>query len=889
MAAYAALVSLMNTMDHVQNDPRLSRYLDQKQVESLGEKVGFLLDFIETCHSHGGSREEVLESRIAFAAHAAEDVIESHAVDVLFVGSVFPERTSSIILSYALNAIEDIKRKGRKTISPWRLKLGLRKVIEKMDSIKKKVIEIKQIKGNAVNLTHSPSPTSSTAFMGAEKSKMVGFEDDLLQLMERLTGRQPNRQIIPIVGMGGIGKTTLARNVYENPLIVQHFDICCWVTVSQEYSVRKVLLELLSCQIKPTSEMDGKDEAQLGEQLYKSLFGMRYLIVLDDMWSIDAWDKINRFLPNNNNRSQVVVTTRLLEVANHFGSSRHMMSFLDEDKSWELFCQKAFGKEGNCPLELEGIGKEIVKECKGLPLSIVVIGGLLGKSINTREYWEKFAKEKKSILNTRGGEESLDILSLSYNHLPAHLKPCFLYMGVFPEDHVISVSKLIKLWVAEGFIKPNSTQSLEESAEGYLKDLVDRNLVLVRRLGSTGKMKTCTIHDLLRELCLKVAQKEKFLCVTSVLDIPLGIDKGQRIRIFHAFVSTLLDGSNLVSKGGKLSLKVLNVVDSDSSLRDIFEQINLRYVCKSYSFRALPPSISWLWNLQTLIIRGKEYFTAPREIWMMLQLRHLEFDKIYLLEPPPSGDLQTTLPNLQTFFKILNLELSEELCMTIPNVKKLKLKYRDFSAEKYHLYNLDLLHKLESLSCFFQEAPKWGDLVQNLKFPSSLKKLSLRNSNLRWEDLTVIGSLPHLEVLKLMGLNSIVGNEWNPVEGEFIRLKFLGIYYCYDLMHWNADRSHFPVLENLVLEGLSKLDEIPFDIGEIPTLGLIELDGCSESAAISAVRILEEQESLGNEGLQVRVKLLDNAKVERFGEKVKEEFGSFTSGNFQLRAINRFS
>ncbi|EYU17666.1 hypothetical protein MIMGU_mgv1a021453mg, partial [Erythranthe guttata] len=690
MAAYAALVSLMNTMDHVQNDPRLSRYLDQKQVESLGEKVGFLLDFIETCHSHGGSREEVLESRIAFAAHAAEDVIESHAVDVLFVGSVFPERTSSIILSYALNAIEDIKRKGRKTISPWRLKLGLRKVIEKMDSIKKKVIEIKQIKGNAVNLTHSPSPTSSTAFMGAEKSKMVGFEDDLLQLMERLTGRQPNRQIIPIVGMGGIGKTTLARNVYENPLIVQHFDICCWVTVSQEYSVRKVLLELLSCQIKPTSEMDGKDEAQLGEQLYKSLFGMRYLIVLDDMWSIDAWDKINRFLPNNNNRSQVVVTTRLLEVANHFGSSRHMMSFLDEDKSWELFCQKAFGKEGNCPLELEGIGKEIVKECKGLPLSIVVIGGLLGKSINTREYWEKFAKEKKSILNTRGGEESLDILSLSYNHLPAHLKPCFLYMGVFPEDHVISVSKLIKLWVAEGFIKPNSTQSLEESAEGYLKDLVDRNLVLVRRLGSTGKMKTCTIHDLLRELCLKVAQKEKFLCVTS-------------------------------------------------------------------------------------------------------------------------------------------------------------------------------------------EAPKWGDLVQNLKFPSSLKKLSLRNSNLRWEDLTVIGSLPHLEVLKLMGLNSIVGNEWNPVEGEFIRLKFLGIYYCYDLMHWNADRSHFPVLENLVLEGLSKLDEIPFDIGEIPTLGLIELDGCSESAAISAVRILEEQESLGNEGLQVRVKLLDNAKVERFGEKVKEEFGSFTS------------
>ncbi|GFQ05991.1 late blight resistance protein r1-a [Phtheirospermum japonicum] len=170
--------------------------------------------------------------------------------------------------------------------------------------------------------------------------------------------------------------------------------------------------------------------------------------------------------------------------------------------------------------------------------------------------------------------------------------------------------------------------------------------------------------------------------------------------------------------------------------------------------------------------------------------------------------------------------------------------------------------------------------MHNLKFPSSLKKLILEGSRLQWEDMTMIGSLPYLEVLKLE-FGSVNGPEWKPVEGEFIRLKMLKIH-CVDLIYWNADNFHFPVLEELVLGSMSELEEIPLGIGEIPTLKLICLYYCSESSVISAMRIVEEQESLGNEGLRVLVEFWDEGKLESFWAKVEPE--SFRSDNFQVRA-----
>ncbi|XP_057774782.1 putative late blight resistance protein homolog R1C-3 [Salvia miltiorrhiza] len=180
---------------------------------------------------------------------------------------------------------------------------------------------------------------------------------------------------------------------------------------------------------------------------------------------------------------------------------------LDEDTSWELFCKKAFQQE-NCPYpQLEKVGKEIARLCSGLPLSTVVIGGLLLNSTRSLQFWENVVRNIKSSPIAKEKEESLDILSLSYNHLPPHLKPCFLYMGAFKEDSEIRVSKIIKLWIAEGFVRPKGAQILEEVAEGYLKELIDRNLLSIRNHRHNGKIRSCGVHDLVRDLCLKVVSK----------------------------------------------------------------------------------------------------------------------------------------------------------------------------------------------------------------------------------------------------------------------------------------------------------------------------------------------------------------------------------------------
>ncbi|EYU23531.1 hypothetical protein MIMGU_mgv1a025687mg [Erythranthe guttata] len=614
--------------------------------------------------THGVIREqlEFLESQIASAANAAEDLIESHKA-----------------VTTESDLVEDQIHSG--SISA----VDLQTVIEDMDSVTKKGMAFKDDSGSRDDMhpTYSmPTTNSSTPLITTDKNTMVGFDEQLTRLLDKLTGQRSNRQIIPIVGMGGIGKTTLAKNAYEHSLIVQHFDIRTWVTISQN-------------QI---------DEQLLGEKLYKRLWSRRYLIVIDDIWSIEAWEEVSRFFPDNNNGSRIVVTTRISNVATHFDSSLFELSFLDEDQSWDLFCKKTFGEAG-CPLELEDIGNEIVKKCKGLPLAICVIGGLLGRSHMTQKYWKNISKDLISILNSGEDENCSSILSLCYTYLPAHLKPCFLYMGIFPEDDEIRVSQLIKLWVAEGFIKLNQSQSLEEIARGYLNDLIDRNLIL-KQLGSTGRIKFCKIHDLLRDLSLKVAQKDEFICVME--DIQRGVERGRRIvcnekNLQAKYQSQVLHTLQLPSLTRTLPRKKLR--------RHIVDQVNMRYLAYNKRTRflvvKLPSSIDVLWNLQTIIIR-KNKIKAPSEIWEMRQLRHVDIYELHLPDPPQSGDQQQhkfVLQNLQTLKNVVNFVWSEEACKRVINVRKLQIDVHN--------------------------------LLQKLTFPSSLKKLYLVGSKVHWKDLTI--------------------------------------------------------------------------------------------------------------------------------------------------------
>ncbi|KAL8522723.1 hypothetical protein ACS0TY_012892 [Phlomoides rotata] len=353
-AAYAALVSFFNNLDQIHNHPRFSASFDPYQTESLRAHIDFFLDFVERYNIDGGMSRGVqeLRSQIVRAAHEAEDITESHIVN-----QILPESAE----------ISDVRLHHR-------CLFGLQKVIQDMDSIKDKVLKIKE-EESGFNYQKPPNSTPPTT---TEQNRMVGFENELMQLKDVLIGQQSSRQIISIVGMGGTGKTTLAKYVYQDSLTMHHFDQRAWATISQEYDVRDIFLQLLSV---AEGTLD-----DLRDRLYKKLFGRRYLIILDDVWSTEVWDSIRPFFPDNGDGSRIILTTRLSNMAPQLCSICIRINFLDENESWNLFCQKIFGQE-DCPVELEGIGKKIAKQCKGLPLSIVVIGGLLKKSHRTEEYW----------------------------------------------------------------------------------------------------------------------------------------------------------------------------------------------------------------------------------------------------------------------------------------------------------------------------------------------------------------------------------------------------------------------------------------------------------------------------------------------------------------------
>ncbi|XP_019164733.1 PREDICTED: putative late blight resistance protein homolog R1A-4 [Ipomoea nil] len=354
---------------------------------------------------------------------------------------------------------------------------------------------------------------------------MVGNTNALAEIKNKLTNLSiKEREVISITGMGGIGKTTLAKKVYEDERIKRHFDIRAWITVSQSYSLDDLLQKLLQS-IEAYSPTEGQFEGtfELKDKVRKLLLGKRYLIAIDDIWNTQVWDDLQICFPKKRNASRVLLTTRLTYVATHASSGGlpFSMPTLSEEESWDLFCKQVFAKQESCRLpsnEFEKIGRDIVMKCKGLPLSIMVIAGILSKAEMKVEDWENVARDVALSSTLYEEQNCEEILLLSYNHLPENLKTCFLYLGVFSEDYEIPVGRLVGHWVALEFIEDEAlvaNKKLEEVAWQKLQDLIDRNLILVEKRGWSGRIKRCKMHDLTREMCLRLAKGKNILHIVD--------------------------------------------------------------------------------------------------------------------------------------------------------------------------------------------------------------------------------------------------------------------------------------------------------------------------------------------------------------------------------------
>lgn len=715
--------------------------------------------------------------------------------------------------------------------------------------------------------------------------KLVGLEKDLEEMLDALTGQSSNLKIFSITGMAGIGKTAFANELYNHPLIIHRFDVRIWVTVSQEYRLRGLLLGLLSYVTNIQDDICEIETEQLREKLYRSLEGKRYLAVLDDVWDKQIMDELKREFPNDMNGSRVLLTSRLIDVA--ICSSPevpHCLRFLNLEESLELLCWKSFAN-GSCPLELLPVGKEIAKKCHGLPLAIIVVGGLLLKMDKIITVWEEVAQNVSSLV-IDGPQHCQGIISLSYNHLPDPLKACFLYMALFPEDYEISSSRLMSLWIAEGFVQPKPQKSLEEVADDYLEDLISRSLIFVKRKSSRGTIKTCIIHDILRVFCLRESKKGNFFQIIQksgeaflrnahdLLSPRLAIYSNfcmftkscgslHRTRSFFCFEALRpTDLKGCAGMSFKL-LKVLDMIDVQLPMlpSGIIFLINLKYLALTIQESLILSELSKFRSLQVCIINGESSGHLPRNFWNMTELRHFYLKRRVALSHHPHAFDDLMFPAFTVLRKLLSLSTvgpsscTKERFLCMPNLKKLGVYETEDDCQFLGWYkNLACLTQLETLKYassnpFASSHVKPQHLPSCDVFPQNLKKLTLIGTAFPWEGMHQLSMLPKLEVLKLKNY-AFSGAVWELGESCFNCLKYLMIGST-NLETWEAYGSHFPSLVHLVLRHCRSLKEIPHRMGEFPLLEKIELHCCGDSAATSAIQLEQEQQDLGNDWLKV--------------------------------------
>ncbi|XP_014754593.1 putative disease resistance RPP13-like protein 3 isoform X2 [Brachypodium distachyon] len=362
-------------------------------------------------------------------------------------------------------------------------------------------------------------------------AELVGIEHTREELITKLLSDgdehfgQSKQQLktLSIVGFGGLGKTTLAKAVYDK--IKGQFDCAAFVSVSRSPDMiriyKKVLYELDQSKYASINEA-ARDEQQLINELKMFLQNKRYLVVIDDIWDEEAWGFIKCVFSNNNLSSRVMTTTRIGSVSKACCSSSddiiYPMKPLTEDDSKKLFYKRIFPQGGGCPHEFEQVSRNILKKCGGVPLAIITVASLLASSdqqIKPKYQWDNLLNSIGRGLAEGGSVKDMQrILSFSYYDLPSHLKTCLLYLSIFPEDFEIMKDRLIWRWIAEGFVQGGKQETrLYELGESYFNELANRNLIQPVYDLYGHEVVACRVHDMVLDLICSMSSEENFVTI----------------------------------------------------------------------------------------------------------------------------------------------------------------------------------------------------------------------------------------------------------------------------------------------------------------------------------------------------------------------------------------
>ncbi|KAA8525121.1 hypothetical protein F0562_007014 [Nyssa sinensis] len=865
----------------------------RSEISELKLELESTRSFLRDADKFQNDGVRVWMTQVRDAAFKAEDIIDEfmYQIDCLTrVGGGFKG-----FLRRVIYLPKELSLKHRTSIKLQRIKAEIKAIAERS----------KRYSFGNIEEFPSTRHTSSWAQNISESSfftedDVVGIEKEKDLLIKWLVDGEMQRTVISVWGMGGSGKTTLVSKAYRDRNVKRHFDCSAWISVSQSYDIgdlfRRMIEEFFNGEeeLVPTG-LSSMGYIMLVKILIEFLQQKRYVVVLDDVWDNNFWRQINVALPDGRHGSRIIITTRKEDIASYpYGVGGHVLhpKPLRKTDAWTLFCKKAFcnnASSAQCPPELENLARALVEKCEGLPLAIVAMGSLMATKEKSELKWRAISDSLNWHLSNNPMLEVVKtILFLSFNDLPYYLKNCFLYCCLFPENRWIAGTKLVQLWMAEGFVEERRGQTPEEVGKSYLKELISRSLIqTVKKNQIFLGPKLCKLHDLMREIALSISERDNFC---SIYHQP-GINEGRRTRHLsvHTVDGTLLcrdmsqvrsflafnfDTSSTFYLNTLLSsfglIRVLDLKDApiDNLPKNFGKLFNLRYLSlRGTRIKELPKSFERLRNLQTLDLKRTEVKALPRGIVKLQNLRHLitcsaaeneEFTQVIGIQVP--ADVWK-LKNLQVLSCI---EANSDVVKGIGSLTQIKKIYLTKVREEDELPLCASIEKLELLCGLLvmvtdEEETLRMDALSSP--PSSLRKLaligrlknvppwfcklhSIARLHLHWSRLPE-DPIPHLSVLpKLKHLTLVNAYDNGKVklcfnEG-FPELQQLSLVLLPELIEIIISEGVMPQLRCLNLHVCAKLKAVPQGIEHLTKLEELDLKDVSEEL----IKGIEEEESI---------------------------------------------
>ncbi|KAL6868339.1 hypothetical protein ACP4OV_015184 [Aristida adscensionis] len=895
---------------------------------------------------------------------------------------------------YSLQFKQD--RSGKKLAKGVTYALVFSGIADDLTQVEREIEHVSKLKDLWLKSVHELLPIQVTNQQSQHFSlpqlvkdeNVVGFKKDKELLKEWLSPTVSYHvynvsalKVVSVLGMGGMGKTTLVTSVYEKAK--DSFDIHVWLTVSHTHKgVDCLLKELLKTviafeqttwvgtdggykkQLKP-EVIDNMGILDLKVNLKDALKQKKYIVVLDDVWDRRVYGGISDVFEDFGKESRIVITTRKQDVAALATSGYQLeLKLLDLKDALQLFCLKAFPnnndcdwkselmKQANgvirkckglpveqcpselqelatqivmkceesslskcpselqdlaadtikkchglslakcpselqdlattiankcdefplarCPFGLQKLATDIVQRCRGLPLAIVSVGVLLSSRKQIEPVWRQMYNELPCELEK--DDQVRGILNLSYYDMPSDLRNCFLYCCLFPEDYEFSRENLVRLWVAEGFVGRKGDSTPEEVAEGYLMELIHRNMLQLVDNDELGRVCTCRMHDVLRELALSISKTEMFGTVNDFgALVQMDTDmrrissygwkkmKKDTSKMKFPHLRTLMGSDSIVDYVPSILseskyLTVLELQNSDfgelpTSVGNLF---NLRYIgLRNTRVTSLPDSIKNLSNLQTLDVKSTGVRTLPSCIVKLTKLRHLladrfadekqsEFRYFVGVEAPKGLSSLEELQTLETVQASKDLgeqlmELMQLRSVWIDNISAVDCATLFGALSKMPLLSSLLLSASDKNETLCLEALRpvsamlyrliirgcWAD--NTLHCPifhdhgKNLKYLAISWCRLSEDPLQLLA--PHVSNLTYLSLNRVSSTSTLILSAEcFPKLKTLVLKHIPNVDQLEIKSGAVRELEGLYIVSLPKLEKVPQGIEYLGTL-----------------------------------------------------------------------